>query len=291
MIGVVVSFFSPCDYDLPKKHLAATLEWLASARVPVAFTQATAPGQSPQPAPRWVRHKVFENAEPIFLKENLWNLGADLLQDCSELVFLDCDIHLNDGWARHTEDVLKRCDICQPFARCRWLGRDGKMIQQKHAAAKTVSLGRAPWPHRSHPGFGLALTRAAYDRLGGVYERQIAGGGDLAFWIAMSGHPETTSIIASRARADELNVRAPSFLEYRDNALAHKFRIGFVPGVTATHMWHGDADHRQYVTRERFFPRNEDMEATVARRPDGLLAYTAPYPRAQDYFDARKEDG
>jgi hypothetical protein len=291
MVGIVVSFFSWCDYALPKRHLASTLETLASAGVPVAFTQATAAKQAPQPAPRWVRSRVYENAGPLFLKENLWNLGADLLPECDKLAFIDSDVRLNDGWTAGVERVLTRVDVCQPFSRCRWLNRDGKMIQQKASAAKAISLGRAPWPHRAHPGFGLAMTRNTYDRIGGVYERQVAGGGDLAFWLAMSRHQETSAILAGRAKSDELNVAAPSYIAYRENALRHSLRVGYVDGVTATHLWHGDAVDRRYVTRERYFPRRENLEPAVDRRPDGLLAFTAPAPDALAYFQGRREDG
>lgn len=290
-LGAVVSFYSPCNYELPKRHLATTLQWLLDSGVQVALTQAIFSGQEPQPAPQEVRSRVYEGAEPIFYKENLWNLGARLLPECDKLLFLDCDIRLSEGWVGHVSGVLDSVDVCSPFQRARWLDRNGTIFQQMLSAGAAIAKGAAPWPHRAHPGFGVAMTRNAFERLGGIYDRAIAGGGDAAFWFALSDHAEMASILRTKAQRGEMNVGVKSFNSYRANALKQRLRVGFVPGDSATHLWHGERENRQYLRRELYFPKLPNGEPPVEYREDGLLRYTAAAPAAMEYFILRKEDG
>lgn len=291
MIGAVTSFYSPCNYELPRRHFRDTVAWLVSAGVPVAVTQAALPGQEPQPVPSGVRHRVYQDADALFYKENLWNLAVDMLPECDKYVFLDCDIRLTDGWVRAVEETLDTLDVAQPFSRCQWLDKHGAVFKRMKSSGFAIQMGDAPWVHRNHPGFGIAMTSNAYNRLGGVYEHMPAGGGDAGFWLAMSDHPEVKAIIEGKARGHELNVTSPRYREYRANAVAQRLRVGCVQGITATHLWHGDIVNRRYHDRERYFPREENGDAAVTRRPDGLLRYTLPAPQAAEYFAIRQEDG
>lgn len=290
-VGIVMSFFSPCGFETPKRLFADALARVVATGAIVAVTQATLQGQSPQPVPDGVRHAVYEDADILFYKENLWNLAVDMLPDCDAFVFLDADIRLTDGWLNGVVDTLNIADVCQPFCRCRWLHRDGRIDRQMRCAAAAVAEGKGPWPHRYHPGFGIGMTRDAFDRLGGIYERMPSGGGDLAFWLAMSRHPEAETIIRSKGDGNELNVISASYAAYRENAVSLGLNIRAVPGITATHPWHGDRANRLYTARENFFPRSDSGEPAVQRREDGLLKYTQPAPMAIEYFAVRKEDG
>jgi hypothetical protein len=284
-------FFSPCGFETPKRLFADALARIVATGAIVAVAQATLPGQSPQPVPKSVRHAVYRDCDVMFYKENLWNLAVEMLDDCQAFVFLDADVRLNDGWLNGATETLAVADVCQPFSRCRWLRRDSTLDRQMSCAAAAIADGKAPWAHRAHPGFGLGIRREAFEALGGIYERLPSGGGDLAFWLSMSNHPETEQIILAKGPARELNVTSPSYRRYRQHALSLGLRVAAVPGVTATHPWHGDRENRLYTTRETFFPRCEDGEPAVARRADGLLKYTMPAPNAIDYFAVRKEDG
>lgn len=286
-----MSFFSPCGFETPKRLFADALARAVTAGAIVAVTQATLPGQVPQPVREGVRQAVYANADVMFYKENLWNLATELLPDCDAFVFLDADVRLTDGWLDGVVDTLNAVDVCQPFSRCRWLNRDGKLDRQMRAAALAIESGQAPWPSRCHPGFGIGITRQAYENLGGIYERLPAGGGDMGFWLAMSRHPETDAIVQSKSGGGELNLSSPSYVAWRENASRVSPAVAAVAGVTAWHPWHGDRINRRYTERENFFPRLPCGEPAVERRPDGLLAYTLPAPHAGEYFAARREDG
>lgn len=286
-----MSFFSPCGFETPKRLFADALARIVATGAIVAVTQATLPGQSPQPVPSTVRQAVYEDADVLFYKENLWNLAVEMLPDCDAFVFLDADVRLTDGWLDGVVDTLNAADVCQPFSRCRWLHRDGRLDRQMGGAAAAIAAGNAPWAHRAHPGFGIGITREAWTALGGIYERLPAGGGDLAFWLAMSSHPEAETIIRTKSSALELNVCAPSYVAYRERALSLGLSVAPVARITATHPWHGDRANRLYTTREKFFPQDGTGEPAVQRRLDGLLKYTQPAPMAREYFVVRREDG
>jgi len=276
---------------MPKQHLQNTLARLEKINVTVAVAQATLPCQNAQPVPAAFRQIVYKNCQPMFLKENLWNLAADLLLDCEKLLFLDSDINLTGNWLRAVSDALDTHDIIQPFEKCQWLDRAQNSFRELSCAAVAVSRGEIPYPSIFHPGFGLAMTRAAYNRLGGLYEKMIAGGGDIAFWFAMLNNPKIMATLIKRDAAGETNTLAPSYLAYRENALRQHFSIGFVPDIVAAHFWHGERQNRNYLSREKFFPKFDNKEPAVMRRPDGLLMFTRPAPFAQEYFELRKEDG
>lgn len=290
-VGIAMAFFSPCNYQTPRTLFVEAVSRALSVGVAVAVAQATLPGQAPQPVPDCARHRVYEDADVLFYKENLWNLAVDLLPDCDAFVFLDSDIRLTDGWLAGVVDVLNESDVCQPFSRSRWLHRDGRLDKQMKSSAYAIQNGEAPWPHRYHPGFGIGITRVAYEKIDGIYERVPSGGGDMAFWLAMSQHKETETIIRSKSSLRELNVSSPSYIQWRSRVMSCGLKVSSVQNVTATHYWHGDRTNRMYTTREEFFPKHENGEPAVERRPDGLLKYTRPAPMARDYFVARQEDG
>ena len=293
LLAVIVSFFSPCGYELPRQHLRTTLEWLVAQGASVAVTQATLPGQESQPMPAGVMaERTYPDADNMFLKENLWDLAVDLVPDADKLVFLDGDVRLSRDWLRKTEQLLDAVDVCQPYETAYWLDRRGMIFESRPSAAAHMVQGRAPHLHRCHVGFSFAMTRDAYNRLGGIYDLNVrGGGGDAAFAFALSDHPEMQSILEYQRGIGRLNVDSPSFVRYRDNALSQKLKVGYPPGVSCKHLWHGERVDRRYVTREEFFPPLEDGEVPVYRRDDGLLKWRVPAPGAAEYFAQRKEDG
>jgi hypothetical protein len=293
MLAVVVSFFSPCGYQLPKDHFASTINWLLGEGANVVVTQATLPGQDPLPVPDGVlAQRVYADADVMFAKENLWNLGASLVPEADKLVFLDADVRIDGDWLNETDSLLNETDICQPFEFCHWLDQRGRIVLTKPSVAAYISKGLAPWLGQCHVGFSWAMRRGLFEELGGFYELGVrGGGGDAAFAFSLSGLPETERIIELHANADRIGVRAPSYKAYRENALRIAPKVGVRSPGLCLHMWHGERENRQYITREQYFPVNEDGESPVYRREDGLLKWAADAPLALQYFQERKEDG
>lgn len=290
MIAVCLAFFSPCDYVLPRRHLAQTLEWLSGKCVPVVLAQVVRPGQSPQPVPAGITSLVYESSDAIWFKESLWNMATRSV-DADKLLFLDTDIAFSfDGVIEETDRLLDGVDVCQPFGTAVWHNEDGVVLNYRRSAAYAITHNLEPHPRLYHPGFSWAMTRDAFDAIGGWYERFAVGGADVAFahslderWIRSDFTPEVARPLW----------KAPSFVEHQRRTLNARLAVGLLEHIEAHHMWHGRRDDRRYHTRCSYLPATINGELPLRRRPDGLLEWETPEQSAValKYFASRREDG
>lgn len=291
-IAVCLAFYSPCDYELPKKHLAHTLQWLAGEGVEAVLAQVAQPGQKPQPVPSGITSLVFESSDAMFFKENLWNLAA---RSCvaEKLLFLDTDLVFSaPDVIEQTAALLDRTDIAQPFGTAVWHDRDGKIANARRSSSFAISRGYEPSARYYHPGFAWAMTRRAFDFLGGLYDRHILGGGDIALtysldlrWVGVD--------LRARNPNDAHFAASPSYGQYRMRAANLCLRVGCLENVDAIHQWHGDVDNRQYCSRGTYLPVAAGQEYPLRYRADGLLEWTDPAASeaVRKYFASRREDG
>jgi hypothetical protein len=293
MIAVLLSFYSPCDYVLPRQHLARTLEWLAGESVAAALCQVVKPGQSPQPVPAGIRSRVYESADAIFYKENLWNLATDLVPEATKFLFLDTDLAFSrPDIIEATDGLLDRVDVCQPFDTAGWYDREGRVFQARRSAAYAIAKGHEPTSRLFHPGFSWAMTRRAYDLIGGIYDRHPLGGGDIGLTYSFDAR-WVDSDLRKRLPQDAHFWSSPSFEAYRRAAAAARLRVGYLPYTECYHHWHGEIVHRQYTSRGVYCPLEQGQDYPLVRRDDGLLAWRSPEisARAAEYFVSRREDG
>lgn len=292
MIAVCLAFYSPCDYQLPKQHLARTLEWLAGEGVETVLAQVVKPGQSPQPVPAGITSLVYESDDVLFYKENLWNLAASATK-AGKLVFLDTDLTFgNPDVLQLIDSRLDDCDVCQPFQTAAWFDQEGKVFQARRSAAYAIAKGHEPTSRIFHPGFSWAMTRRAFDLLGGFYERHPLGGGDIGFTYSLDQRWANTEL-RKRLPHDAHFWDSPSFSAYRHAGAGLRLRVGYLRDVDCFHHWHGEIVNRQYTTRGIYMPLQPGGEYPLTRRPDGLLAWRSAEhsERLQAYFVARREDG
>lgn len=291
-IAVCLAFFSPCDYALPKQHLAATLEWLAGQGVQAVLAQVVRPGQEPQPVPAAIKSLVYESSDTMFFKESLWNLAAASV-DADKLLFLDTDLRFSSpDVIRQVDELLDLVDVCQPFGTAVWLCRDGKVSHARRGAAFALSRGYEPTTRFYHPGFAWGLTRRAYEFLGGFFDRHVLGGGDIAFAYALD--PRWVNVDLRQRVPDDAHFwTSPSYESYRHRGASLCLRVGSLENVDCMHSWHGDQANRQYTSRGSFLPLGPGEEYPVRHRADGLLEWTCA--KASDaverYFVSRREDG
>lgn len=292
MTTAILAFYSPCGYRLPQEYLASTLAWLDAAGVPTTLAQVVRPGQEPQPVRPGQRTLVYESSQAVFWKENLWNLAARGC-DADRLLFLDSDVRFSrDDIASLAEAGLGHCDVMQPFETALWIDRSGDLCLSRKSAAYALMSGQEPSPGRFHPGFAWAMTRGAFDRLGGFSTCHPFGGGDVAFAYSLSDR----WLVNQRREflpEDTICWDSPSFLAYQRNGVGLRLRLGYCAGVEVYHRWHGEVEHRQYTTRCRYVPIARGQEYPLADRGDGLLEWTTPEAAAsaQAYFESRREDG
>ena len=138
-----------------------------------------------------------------------------------------------------------------------------------------------------HPGFAWAMTRRAFDKIGGLYEYSILGAGD---------HNMAHSFIGKGL--DSLNEATTS--EYKESLIefeanAKTLRLAYVPGVIR-HHFHGSKKNRKYAERWQILVKYEyKPNEHIRRRKDGLLVPTTSCPAGlleeiRQYFAVRNED-
>lgn len=290
--AVCLAFYAPCDYELPKRHLAQTLAWLAGEGVPAVLAQVVQPGQPPQPVPSGIASLVYESSDVMFYKEALWNLAARST-DADKLLFLDTDIVFRaSDVIEQTAALLDRVDICQPFGTAVWYDRDGRVINARRSSAFAISRGYEPSSRYYHPGFSWAMTRRAFEFLGGFYDRHPLGGGDIAFAYSLDLRWAGVDL-RQRTPHDAHFAASPSYGMYRLRGANLCLRVGCLEHVDAIHQWHGDTDDRQYCSRGTYLPLEPGQEYPLRYRDDGLLEWTDPAASeaVKQYFQSRREDG
>lgn len=292
MIHCILAFHSPCGYELPKKHLAATLAWVIGCGVRVTLSQIVLPGQTPQPTPDGVESIVFETSSVMFHKENLWNAAASR-SNADKLFFLDGDVAFDcpDIFGQ-ASSLLDEFDVCQPFSVASWLDREGRSFQARRSAAFAISRGYEPVPGYYHPGFAWCMTRDAFNRLGGFYDRHPFGGADVAFTYAVNPR-WVGSRVPFYIPIDSQYWTSPSYRRYQHNGTSLGLKVGCLDGVTASHRWHGEIEDRQYVGRARHLTIPPGTEYPVHAREDGILEWDSQEysDLVLRYFVSRKEDG
>lgn len=288
----ILAFHSPCGYELPKRHLATTLAWLAGVGVRTTIAQVVLPGQEPQPVPRGMESLTYTTKSVMFHKENLLNLAA-AGSDAEKFMFLDADVEFDaSDFFGKAERLLDECEVAQPFCTAAWLGRDGRAFQARRSAAYAIKRGCEPVPGYYHPGFSWCMTRSAFERLGGFYDRHPFGGADVAF--AYSICPQWVgSRVPYYIPIDSQYWTSPSYRRYQHGGVSLGLKVGCLEGVTATHRWHGDIADRQYVGRARYLMIQPGTDYPIHAREDGILEWDSQEysDRVLAYFSSRREDG
>jgi len=239
-------------------------------------------------------HLQIKTTTPIWHKENMINLGVKHLLPTNWKAFawIDADIEFDSPtWALDTLKILNGCkDIVQLFSHAVDMDIHKNALnifnsfgycfsKQKNYTTK----GKDYW----HPGFAWAITRKAYERIGGIFDKGILGSGDNI--IALSLINKVQNILNMDYHEDYKN----SILEYQN--LAKKLRLGYTPGVIS-HHYHGTKKNRQYTERWKILIDHK-YSPTLHLQYDenGILVPTNLLTNEfkndiLNYFKERKED-
>jgi hypothetical protein len=243
--------------------------------------------------PRHLQLKT--NTRPLWHKENMINVGVQKLlpKNWKAFAWVDADIEFDSAsWALDTLKILNGCrDIVQLFSHCSDMNQHedpmrlfqgfGFQYTKKKEYNITGSLNF--W----HPGFAWAMTRKAYDKAGGIYEKSILGSGDHNISLALIGNGLTS---ISPETSDEYK---RSILEYQNKI--SKLRLGYVPGFIR-HYFHGTKQNRKYLERWIILVTHKyDPYEHVTHDKNGLLIPSDKCPKEllddiYKYFSERNED-
>jgi len=240
------------------------------------------------------RHLQLRTEVPLWHKENMLNAGVRYLLPPTWKAFawIDADIEFESPtWALDTLRILNGSrDIVQLFSHCLDMDLDENSMRIFNSFAfqytkkkQYTNSGVNYW----HPGYAWAMTRKAYERIGGLYDRAILGSGDNIMSLAL---------IDAGLKA----IQHDSSQEYKDTVLEFQkkmraLRLGYVPGVIR-HHFHGSKKNRQYSERWQILVKHGyDPTVHVEYDARGVLVPTDVCPREmladiRAYFVERKED-
>lgn len=230
----------------------------------------------------------------FWAKENLLNLAIDRLPDrFTHVLWIDADaLLLADDYADRLTEALAKHTVVQGAALCAHVDRDGWLGAPQIGLAAHNALVRRPCalPNNGWPGLAWAAPRQLLADVGGLYERAITGSGDTIWTLAIYGQ---------RNAPGPAHWWPPAYLAdvlaYVDRVAPHVRSVGYVP-ATAVHLYHGEREHRQYLSRHRIlWEAHYDPHVHVERTADGTLRLTDSAPLAlrnglRQYLLSRRED-
>ena len=272
--------------------------------------------------PRAIDVRV-RNSSWVWLKENLWNVGAaHLPADARYVLFADADVQfLNRNVVTETIHALQTHPVVQPWETCADLGPDGQIMavhrsfgwcaargwewkpvrvptdgrrRRKHDGAyeyvcRPDDDGPAGFGNPWHPGFALAFRREVLDRLP-LLDVGALGAGDHHMCTAMIGKADLSlpGGIGDGYRRRVLAWQAAAARWIRGD-------LGFVPG-SIVHYFHGPKRARRYLGRWKVLVDNAfDPDVHLLRNAFGVLELDPDAPTGlrdgmREYFTARNED-
>ena len=239
-------------------------------------------------------HLQLKTDTPLWHKENMVNLAVKNLLPSSYKAFawIDADIEFeNNSWALDTLKILNGSkDIVQLFSHCIDMNNENANINIFNSFGysfnknkKYTQKGIDYW----HPGYAWAITRKAYEKVGGLYDKGILGSGDNIMALSLINK---CVYINNINYDDDYN---NSMLEYQKKA--SKLRLGYVPGVIR-HYFHGSKQNRQYTERWKILMKYKYSPIEhITYNKQGIIIPTKTFSSdfkedILNYFRERKED-
>jgi len=249
-------------------------------------------------------HIQLKSESVYWVKEDLINIAVKSLPPNARWVtWLDADIYFHQpDWIEQTISTLERHTVVQMFRHAHSLNADGKILRTDYSFGYSVVKGkpivgadRRKW--YPHPGYGWAMSRSDFEKIGGLPNYSIVGSGDLYFAYTLVNH--IGDVIRKGLNEDYSHMmQAASERTYqllRNLSMSgSKTIVGFLP-VGMSHRWHGSRKDRGYVDRLNILLAHHfNYFKDMYRGSDGLLRFgNATEALQQDvrcYFEKRNED-
>jgi hypothetical protein len=240
------------------------------------------------------RHLQIKTDVPLWHKENMVNLGvAHLLpKNYKAFAWIDADVEFeNTTWAIDTLKILNGSkDIVQVFSHCVDMDKDESNLNIFNGFGYSYSKNKKYTTNGSnywHPGYAWAITRKAYERIGGLYDKGILGSGDSIIALSLINK------VSHTLNVDYHEGYKESILEFQKKTKG--LRLGYVPGVIR-HFFHGSKKNRKYTERWNILIQHAFSPLThVKYDTKGILVPTEEFPTdfendILNYFKERNED-
>lgn len=231
----------------------------------------------------------------LWYKENLINIAATHLPwDWEYMAWIDADIEFNNkNWVRETIEQLQTYKIVQLFSHAIDMGIKKETLHVHLGFAYQYVNGEvwkeAKYGNFWHPGYAWAITRKAFNDIGGLMEFPILGSADNHMSLSFIGMVDKS--LNSKLH-ENYKLLANIFQERCERHI--KKNIGFVHG-TILHYFHGNKVDRKYQDRWKILINNKyDPLRDIKKDSDGLIILEDNKIQFRDdiimYFRQRNED-
>jgi hypothetical protein len=239
-------------------------------------------------------HLQLKTDTPIWHKENMINLGVKYLlpKNYKAFAWIDADIEFeSNSWALDSLKILNGSrDVIQLFSHCVDMSKIKTNLNLFNGFGYSFSKQK-PFTSKGidywHPGYAWAITRKAYEKIGGLYDKGVLGSGDNIMALSFINKVE---YMTNENYSDEYN---HSMFEFQKKA--NKLRLGYTPGVIR-HYFHGSKQNRKYTERWKILMENQySPDRDICYDENGILVPTNCFSEIfkediMNYFKERKED-
>ena len=240
------------------------------------------------------RHLQIKANDILWHKENMINVGTKLLpSDWKAFAWIDADIEFeNPYFALDTLKILNgNCDIVQLFSHCIDMDQSEKTLGIHTSAGYNYIKGKnfcGKGVDYWHPGYAWAMTRKAYESIGGLYELGILGSGDNIMLHSLLGNGINS-------------INKESHSDFKDSIVKYEMciknlRFGYTPGLIR-HYFHGSKKNRKYNDRWKILITYDySPYKHIIKDPNtGILSCTKEFSddfknEIINYFSERNED-
>ena len=233
----------------------------------------------------------------LWFKENLINIAVRYLpEDWEYMAWIDTDLEFqNKNWARETIEQLQTYKVVQLFTHCIDLGIKQETLQVHTGFMYSYCNGEkdlnsnAKYGNYRHVGYAWAITKQAYNAIGGLIDFGILGSGDSHMALAFIGKVDST--LNNKLHP---NYKLLCHI-FQDKCERHiKRSVGFVHG-TIMHSYHGSKRLRNYISRWNILVNNKfDPLVDIVKDCQGLWQLEDTKIQLRDeiirYFRVRNED-
>ena len=240
------------------------------------------------------RHLQLRTDCPLWHKENMINLGVKYLlpKNYKAFAWIDADIEFeNNTWSMDTLKILNGTkDIVQLFSHCVDMNKNKLTMRVFNSAGyqytkqnQFCGFGDNYW----HPGYAWAITRKAYEKIGGLYEKAVLGSGDniMLHCLLKNG----INSVKNKYNEDYID----SVVQYEKKI--KNLRFGYTPGVIR-HYYHGSKKNRFYHERWEILIKHQFSPYTDITYDDMGVIIPTPFFSEEfkkdiyNYFKSRNED-
>jgi hypothetical protein len=303
-LHIIIPFFSFSNSKIRIQNLKRTLNSLKSfENIHVVIVNGSYQGQNLENE-EFIKDDKFSYIKydlpsVLWVKENLINLAINSLPSNWEYVcWIDSDIiFLNPNWTNETIQNLKTYDVVQLYKTVAYLNENGdfdlnmNLPYHKPISLGFIAKGLKEKKHLFAPtGFGWAVNRKFYQKIGKFFEFGIIGGGDFIFAVAATQSYDFAKTAASFKNAPSKNY-SDQLMSYYN--LFKDCKTYYINGLIC-HQWHGDLNQRDYEPRWNILLNNNfDPDFHTSKTSDGVIYLNDNSKNLEkdflEYFKKRKD--